>query len=742
MNKTLFAIALIIAVRQAPAQRLISFVDPMIGSGGHGHVFVGASVPFGAVQVGPENIPEGWDWCSGYNYADSVIIGFSQMHLNGTGIGDLGDVLIMPTTGPAKINRGTQTERGYSSLFQHKKEHAKPGYYAVHLDDYDVDVELTATERVGFHKYHFPQNKEAHILIDLQQGVQDSATDTYIHQVDAHTLKGYRMSTGWAHDQRVYFVIRCDHEIKDINIFNDSTKIDGKKGKGNAIKALITWEQSPGKVKLKVGISPVSSDNALDNLDTETPDWDFNKIEAKAEEKWEAELEKIKIETESNTNKRVFYTALYHTMIDPSLYNDHDRDYRGTDKKVYPHAPFQNYSVFSLWDTYRALQPLYTLIQPERVNDIIQSFLAIYQQQGMMPIWHLEGNETYTMPGVSSVQVLAEAYLKGYRKYDASLAFEAEKNTMNLNKMGLRYDKVDTYIPSDKVGESVAKALEYSISNASVALMAKAMGKDTDYKYFHKRFQNYKLYFDKNVGFFRGRLADGSWNPVFDPQKSSQPWSRDLSEGNGWQYLWLVPEDVSGLIHLLGGDNGFLEKLDSLFIITAPPDPNAPPDISGLIGEYAHGDEPGHQTIYLYSYAGEQWKAAEKARFICQNLYRDSTDGLSGNEDCGQMSAWYVFSALGFYPVFPASGMYALGSPLFDKASIHLEGGKTFTVVTDGNGPNNMYIQKVEWNGKPYTKSYITHEDIMKGGTMKITMGATPNKHFGSAKEDRPYDKY
>lgn len=729
---------------QTATPRLTSYVDPMIGAGGHGHVFVGASVPFGAVQLGPDNFYKGWDWCSGYHYGDSVLIGFAHTHLNGTGIGDLGDVLIMPYTGPVKTDKGVETVpgSGYASHYSHKNEKVRPGYYSVKLDDYGIRVELTATERVGFHRYHFPPGKPAHVIIDLKEGINDEATDTYIEQVDDHTFEGRRFSKGWAKDQWLYFAIRTSEPIKDFSVYEGNTLLDGKKGQGKAIKGLIGFDKAPAILQLKVGISPVSPENALANIDAEIPGWDFDAIARQADQKWNSELSRIRVGTPREEDKKIFYTALYHTMIDPMLFNDHNGDYRGADKKVYPHASFQNYTVFSLWDTYRALNPLYTIVQPDRVNDIVQSLLAIYRQQGKLPVWHLEGCETNTMPGISSVQVVAEAYMKGYKGFDAGQAFEAMNNTMKGKENGLNYDQNDEYIPCDRVSESVARGLEYSISNASIALAAEKMGRQTDYDYYYKRFHNYRQYYDPATGFFRGKLADGEWNPEFNPVKSSNPWIDDLSEGNHWQYLWLVPEDVEGLIRLMGGENTFTTRLDSLFTITAPPDPNAPPDIAGLIGQYAHGDEPGHQTIYLYAYAGQQWKTAEKARFIMKNMYPDNVDGLSGNEDCGQMSAWYILSALGFYPVFPANGGYVLGSPLFDKATITVPGGKTFTVEAVNNSAENKYIQRVEWNGAPYNKSYILHRDIVSGGVLRIFMGRTPNYHFGTAPEDRPRSVY
>jgi len=739
----LIAALLSLSFTFAGAQSPSSYVNPYIGSGGHGHVFVGASVPFGAVQVGPNNFYQGWDWCSGYHYSDSLVIGFSQTHLNGTGIGDLGDVLMMPYTGAVKMDKGSvkNPASGYAARYSHQDEKVKPSYYAVQLSN-AVNVELTASERVGYHRYHFPANQNAHILIDLKEGIGDHATDTYIEQVDATTFKGYRFSKGWANDQRLYFAIQLSKAADGFVVYNDTVAVDSKSSKGIAVKGLLSYENSPGIVELKVGISPVSADNALMNIQAEIPEWNFKEIADNAEQKWNKELAKIKIETSNKTDKEIFYTALYHSMINPSLFNDHNGEYRGADKKVYK-ADFNNYSVLSLWDTYRSLNPLYTIFQPERVNDIIRSHLAIYQQQGKLPVWHLMGCETNTMPGVSSVQIVAEAYTKGFNGFDAKLALEAVKATTMRDDRGLKYDKAFHYIPSDSVEESVAKALEYSISNASIALMAKKAGSTTDYNYYNKRYHNYRLYFDSSVGFFRGKKANGNWNPVFNPAKSSHPFIDDLSEGNSWQYLWLVPEDVEGLVKLLGGEKRFVTKLDSLFQLKAEPDPNAPPDIAGLIGQYAHGDEPSHHTIYLYPYVGEQWKTAEKARYIMKNLYgNDPDDGMSGNDDCGQMSAWYVLSSLGIYPVFPANGAYVFGSPLFDKATIALAGNKTFTIEAVNNSPENIYIQQVEWNGKPYHKSYIMHRDITQGGTLKFTMGNKPNKKYAASPADRPKSVY
>jgi predicted alpha-1,2-mannosidase len=720
------------------AQNLTQFVDPMIGAGGHGHVFVGASVPFGAVQLGPENFYKGWDWCSGYNYADSVVIGFSHTHLSGTGIGDLSDILIMPYTGAVRIDKGIEqnTASGYASHYSHKTEKVRPGYYAVKLLDHDIDVELTATERAGFHRYHFPAGKKAHVIIDLKEGINDKSTDTYIKQTDQYTLEGYRKSSGWAKDQWIFFAIRSSLPLLKFNVYDNTTLLNGNSGQGKAIKGLISFDKAPSMLQLKVGISPVSAENALDNINAEIPDWDFEKVVKQADEKWNKELSAIEVETRTLSDKRIFYTSLFHTMIDPAMFNDHNGDYRGTDKKVYKNAPFINYSVFSLWDTYRAANPLYILIQPKRITDMVNSMLAIYDQQGRLPIWHLMGNETGTMVGISSMQVIDEAYLKGIKGFDPQRAFEAIKTTANLDLLGLKYVKNFEPIPYDKESRAVGKGLEYAIGDGSTALMAKKLGHTADYNYFLKRSQNYKLYFDPSDQFFKGKNSDGTWITNFSPTKAA---NSVYAEGNAWQYLWLVPQDVKGLISLLGGREAFNNKLDELFTLKSPPaEAGDLADLTGLIGQYAHGNEPSHHISYLYAFTGQQWKTAEKVRYIMKNFYPDNPDGIIGNEDCGQMSAWYIFSSLGFYPVFPASGIYVIGSPVVEKATIQTASGKPFTVEAINNSQTNIYIQSIKLNGRDYKNSYITHNDIMNGGTMRIVMGSKPNYNFGKLASSHP----
>ncbi len=724
--------------------KALAAVDPHIGSGGHGHVFVGASVPFGAVQVGPTNIVKGWDWCSGYHYSDSVVIGFSQMHLSGTGIGDLGDVLMMPYTGDVRTNRGTQENptSGYGSHYSHQKEKVRPGYYSVHLDDYNTDVELTATERVALHRYTFPQNQQANIIVDLKEGIGwDAAVESYFHKVDDYTLVGYRYSKGWAVDQRLWFAIKSNVPLKDVSFFDGDKKVNGNEVKAVGAKAVVSFAKSPGQVLLKVGISPVSSENALANITAEMPGWDFAKVVNNANTKWDKELSRVDIQTNDPAVRRTFYTALYHTMIAPILFNDHNGAYRGTDKKVYANPGFDNYTVFSNWDIYRSWGPLSTILHPEKVNSFINSLLTIYKQQGKLPIWPLVGSETNCMVGYHSVPMIVDAYLKGYKGFSAEEAFEAMKASSTRDDLGVKYVKERGYIPADKEYESVSKAMEYAIDDWCIAAMAKKLGKTEDFEYYKKRAGYYKNYFDSTIKFVRPRMSDGSWKTPYDPFNSIHE-KGDFTEGNGWQYTWLVPQDVEGLIHLMGGDAAFSRKLDSLFIAKGDMGAEASSDISGLIGMYAHGNEPSHHVTYMYAYAGDQWKTAEKVRQVMKDFYFDKPEGLAGNEDCGAMSSWYVFSSMGFYPVNPANGMYVFGSPLFSKASISLKDGKKFTVQTINNSPENIYIQSVKLNGKPYTKSYIMHSDLVKGGTLELTMGKTPNANFGKAVADRPFNKF
>lgn len=722
-------------VEKSELQNLTQYVDPYIGTGDHGHVFLGANVPFGLVQLGPSNIPQTWDWTSGYHITDSTIIGFSHMHLSGTGIGDLGDVNLMPAVGEVKLARGNvkDPKSGMYSLFRRETETAKAGYYAVHLDRYNVDVELTATKRVGFHKYTFPKADSSRVIIDLENGqCWDKPIEAYIVQENDSVISGYRYSQGWANDQRVFFTAIFSKPIKQF-VVSDSAGVQS----GNSLKSTRVYGQAlfstedKENVFVKVALSPVSIENAKLNMKTELQGWNFEQAVKDADKAWNEELNKVQITTNDDKTKRIFYTALYHTMIAPSEFCDVNNDYRGSDAQMHKNGAFKNYTTFSLWDTYRAAHPLMTIIHPEKVNDVINTMLTIYQQQGKLPVWHLMGCETDCMVGNPAIPVVADAILKGYDGFDKELAYEAMKTSAMLDERGLKFFKEYGYIPYDKENESVAKCMEYALADWSLAQVAKQMGKTEDYEYFTKRSKAYTHYFDPSVGFMRGKSSDGKFRPVFNPFESVHR-DNDYTEGNAWQYTWLVPQDVQGLVDLFGSKEKFTQKLDSLFVVEGSLGEHASPDISGLIGQYAHGNEPSHHVIYLYPYVGQPWKTAEKARQVMAELYTDQPAGLSGNEDVGQMSAWYVLSALGFYQVEPAGGKYILGSPIVDEAVIKVKDNKTFKIVAKNNSVTNKYIQSASLNGTPYDKYYIDFRDIAAGGTLELTMGDKPSETWGT----------
>ena len=714
--KKFFALVAFLTVGMgAWAQNFTQYVDPYIGTGGHGHVFLGANVPYGLVQVGPTQYKRGWDWCSGYHYSDSVIIGFGQMHLSGTGIGDLGDIALLPLTDASQRD----------VMFSHKGEHARPGYYSVMLKS-GVKVDLTATARVAFHRYSYPADAQtAFVRLDLAQGIGwDKMTKSAFKQNSPTEVSGYRYSTGWAKDQRVYFVAQF------------SRPVNVAKAQGDSL-AVFSTPNNDEPLLVKVGISPVSEDNARANIAAELPSWDFRGTVAKANQAWNNELGKIVITTDDDAARRTFYTAMYHSMFAPSVFSDVNGDYRGADGKVY-HGDFKNYTTFSLWDTYRAAHPLMTIIHPEKQRDIAQTMLHIYEQQGKLPVWHLVGNETDCMVGNPGIPVLIDIALKGF-DVDKNKVLEAAKASAMRDERGMSLLKKYGYLPCDldPEYETVAKGLEYALADAGIAKLAKQLGRTEDYKYFLKRSQSYKdHYFDKNTGFMRGKTSDGKFREPFDPFNSVHR-QDDYTEGNAWQYAWLVPHDVHGLVQCFGGDKPFVAKLDSLFILEGKMGADASPDISGLIGQYAHGNEPSHHIIYMYNYVGMPWKAAPKLRQVMNTLYNDGIDGLSGNEDVGQMSAWYILSSMGLYQVEPAGGKYIFGSPLFNKTVVNVGGGKTFTIEAKNNGAKNIYIQSAKLNGKRYTRSYIDYKDIMKGGILEFVMGNQPSS-FGTKVSDRP----
>lgn len=710
----------------------VAYVDPYIGTGGHGHTFLGVTAPFGAVQIGPNNINKGWDWCSGYHYSDSIVIGFSHLHLNGTGCSDTGDILFMPYTGKARTQPGTQQDplAGYASYYSKDNERALPGYYEVLLKTHRTKVELTASDRVAFHRYTFPKDVEKHVMINLKDANgDDRPTDTYLEQINDTVIRGYRYSTGWSKKQQIYFSAVFSQPVH-LTLYHDSVQVAGNRLQGLDVKGNVAVAPVVEELGVKVGISPVSMENAMDNIGQEIKDWNFENIVAETTGKWNAELSKLQVETTDTVAKRIFYTALYHAFMQPIMFNDCSGEYRGTDKNIYGDPGFTNYTVFSLWDTYRAAHPLYTLVQPERVPDFINSMLAIYEQQGRLPVWHLYGSDTNEMIGIQSVPVIADAILKDVKGFNYERAYQAMKASMMSDYKGLSYVTDLEYIPADKENESVAKGLEYAIADWGVAQVARKLGKTEDYEYFSKRALAYQNYWDKDTHFFRGKNRDGSWVTPFNPVHSTHR-NDAYCEGNGWQYTWLVPHDVEGLISLFGSKEAFVSKLDSLFLVNEDLGDAASPDISGLIGQYAHGNEPGHHTVYLYSFVGQQWKTAEKVDYILSHMYSDLPDGLQGNEDCGQISSWYVFSALGFYPVNPSDGMYVFGRPIFDKVVLKLPENKVFEIRANNNSAENKYIQSIELNGQPYNKLYISHADIMAGGTLVFTMGNRPNEQFG-----------
>ena len=660
-----------------------------------------------------------------------------HLHLSGTGCADLGDVLLMPYSGDLRSQHGENNDpvSQYASRYSHDHEIVRPGYYAVDLLDHQVHVELTATERVGFHRYTFPEGKPARLIVDLQQGNgEERATETQIDRLDEHRLQGHRFSTGWAADQRVFFALVTSVPAVDTRLLDGDGQLaeDAK----HVTQAVLLFPPGTREVLVKVGISPVSEINAQLNIDAEIAGWDFAKVAEDAKQRWNEALQSIQVDMDDDSQMRTFYTALYHTMIAPVIFNDANGDYRGADHEVHHSSDFVNYSIFSLWDTYRAAHPLLTITQPQRVNDMVQSMLAIYDQQGKLPVWHLLGNETDTMIGYHAVPVIVDAYLKGFRGFNADKAFSAAKASAMRDDRGLAFVKKRGYIPADSETESVAKGLEYAIDDWCIAEMAQKLGHREDAQYFAKRAQNYRLYFDPQLGFMRGKLADGSWRGSFDPAASTHR-RDDFCEGNAWQYTWLVPHDVDGLISLMGGPDSFVRKLDQLFAVESDLGADASIDISGLIGQYAHGNEPGHHIPYLFTYAGRPSKTAEKVRQILTTMYHDSPAGLCGNEDCGQMSAWYVFSALGFYPVSPAGGRYTLGSPLVESATIRLDGNKTFQIEARNNSPKNIYIASAELNGKPLAGNFLTHDQIVAGGKLVLTMSAAPNDAIGAQAASR-----
>jgi predicted alpha-1,2-mannosidase len=723
-------------------QNYVKYVDPLIGSGGHGHVFVGASVPHGMVQVGPNNLTKGWDWCSGYHDSDSTIIGFAQTHLSGTGIADLGDIIFMPATDVSvkELNDTISFANSYVSTFKKSNQVVFPGYYSVYLDRYAVKAELTATTRASIQKYTFPKGSNAQVIINLEESVQslEARKGTLMSGltiVNDSTVTGYRVSDEWAKDHKVYFTAIFSKPILSAYFVSGTKVSEGTSIEGLKLNGVFSFSNSEEPLLVKTGISYVSEKGALANLQNELPGWNFEDTKEQAVEKWNQSLSKYDFKAKDSLAVTKFYTALYHTQISPSVFNDVDGKYRGADGKIYTEKNFTPYTVFSLWDTYRAVHPLYTLTDTS-VADYAKSLLAINTQQKRMPVWHLVGNETDCMVGTHSIPVVIDAYLKGF-KLDQKEVWDAVKDFDQYNQNGLNQIRETGYIAAEKEPWSVAKGLESAIDSYAIAQLAKKTGNQAAYNKYQKYAKNYSHYFDKETGFMRGKLSNGSWNTDFNPFFSKHL-EDDYVEGNAWQYTWLVPHDVEGLIALFGGKDKFKNKLDSLFLVKSDLNEGASIDITGMIGQYAHGNEPSHHILYLYPFVGEQWKTAEKVRTVFDKFYNTSPNGLIGNEDCGQMSAWYIFSSLGFYPVNPVNGIFVFGSPLADEVNVKLNNGKAFNIKAKNNSDQNKYIQSILLNGKPYTKSYITYEQIMQGGELIYSMGKTPNYEFGKNKADWP----
>ena len=712
-------------------RKLTNYVNPFIGTDGPGNTYPGATVPFGMVQLSPDIGISGWDRISGYYYQDSIISGFSHMHLTGTGAGDLYDILIMPTNSNFSKRIKENNFKPFSS-FSHEKETASPGYYSVDLLDYGIKAELTATERTGIHKYTFQEDDKTQIHIDLGYALNwDSPTETYFNVVDNTTIEGYRKSTGWAKDQRVYFVIKVSKPFNSYQLFKNDT-ITTSPATAKNTKIILEYATIEGEqIILKTGVSTGNIEGARKSLEIEAPDFNFEAIKEQAEVKWESELSKIEISTSNETQKHIFYTMLYQSMLAPTLLSDHNGNYKGANDSMGKTDGFDRYDTFSLWDTYRAAHPLYTILHPERTSDMLNSLLAHYKETGLLPVWSMQGNETNMMIGYHAVPVIVDAYFKGIKNFDVELAYKACIASATDNSRQIDEYMQLGYVPVDEHHEnwSVSKTLEYAYDDWCIAQFAKVLGKTEVYNEFLKRSDNWRNMYDSQSTFMRPKLKNGEFVAAFTPKE----YSPYFCESNAWQYFWSVQHNIEGLAEFIGGKELFEKKLDTMFSLNPLPEDKLPIFSTGMIGQYVHGNEPSHHVAYLYNYIEKPWKTQELVREILETQYKDEPNGHCGNEDCGQMSSWYVFSSLGFYPVNPAQGVYAFGSPIIDAATLNLENGKIFTVEAINNSSDNMYIQTIELNGKIIERNYIEHSEIMDGGTLIFTMGKLPNKNVKNA---------
>ncbi len=726
------------------AQPLTNFADPFIGTATVGHTYPAATLPFGMVQVGPDTGVKGWEYCSGYHSPDNSIIGFSHTHLSGTGAADMGDILIMPMVGEPKFEPGTKenTGSGYRSRFALSSEKAQPGYYAVKLDDPDIFAEMTATLRVGLHRYTFPKSSQAGMIIDLDHGMEDMTIESSIRVADNQTLTGYRHSSGFIKDQHIYFCARFSKPFEKITSYVDGEKGEEKNLSGKVCKIFLHFKTAKDeKVLVKVGLSTASEAGAMKNMEKELPDWDFEKTASAAKKTWNEYLSKIEVQTINEDQKKIFYTALYHCLLSPNLVTDVDGTYRGWDGEVRTSTTGDLYTNFSLWDTYRASHPLYALFYPDKNVSFINSMLQRYNEIGQLPINEYGSNETYCMIGYHSIPVICEAIMQDQKGFSYELAYEAMKKSAMDDARGVGYLKKFGYIPSELESNSVSKVLEYAYDDWCLAQVSRKLWKMDDNAYFTKRAKYFQNQFDPSVGFMRGKKADGSWVVPFDPKSVSILNRGDFTEGNSWQYSFYVPQDVNTLVSLMGGDEKFCTKLDTLFNTAPVIDNERAWDVTGLIGQYAHGNEPSHHIAYLYDFAGQPWKTQQVVNQIKTTLYKSSRDGLCGNDDCGQMSAWYVFGTLGFYPVTPGIDYYVIGTPSVKSAKLHLQNGKEFEIKGTNVSDKNFYIQSATMNGQAYTKSFLKYKDLQKGGLLEFNMGDVPQKKWATKLNERPVSK-
>ncbi len=753
------------AQNKTQLKNLVDYIRPIIGTQGEGNVFPGPAAPHGMVQLGPDTDMRSWETASGYEYGDSVIIGFSMQHLSGTGIPDLGDFLFIPSVGKMKFVPGTvkQTssdgsthyiqdpDSGYCTAYSHKDEIVKAGYYSVKLPEHNVRVELAATERAGILKFTFPKSDSANIMMDLAHVLQWKVIWSRVRRESKTLITGYHLVNGWAKERYLYFAAEYSRPYDNFGIMMNGKRVyyntyrfrSKYEASGPDLQYYTTYSTKDNDViMVKVGISSVSTANALLNLNTEIPGWDFDKVVKDTRSKWNIEMQKMQVEG-SDAEKETFYTSLYHALLVPNIYEDVNGEYRGLDGNIHKAKGFTNYAIFSLWDTYRAEHPLFALIQPKRDADMINSMLAHFDQSvdHLLPVWSLNGNETWCMIGYHSVSVIADAIMKGLKGFDYERAYNAMKTTA----MNPDYDNVMEYanigyVPFDRENESVSKTLEYAFDDYSIARVAGKLGHETDFKYFMKRAMSYKNIFDPSWKLMRGKDSKGNWRTPFNPHEYIDDMNkRDITEGTNWQYTWYVPQDVQGLINLMGGKKYFARKLDTLFTEKKSEEiADGTSDILGRIGEYWHGNEPSHHIAFLYDYAGQPWKTQKLIREIETTFYGNKPNSLCGNDDCGQMSAWYLFNTMGFYPVAPSSNYYVIGTPCAEKVVMKLGSGKTFTTIAKNYSKENIYIQSVTLNGKDWNKTYIPYNDVEKGGELIFILGKSPNKNWGTGAQSLP----